>query len=222
VAAISLAKAASAPSALIDRAIARGMGRSESGAVLERVTLEVVAPGGIAVIVETETDSKRRTLQEVSSTVKKAGAKLGSTLFYFDYYGRITLDADEARSREDDLFQLVLEGKALDLDIAEGDAKEDDAKEDDAVVWTTPEETVKVAKILRDKLGLQTRGADLVWRSKNDMKASLRSEQDAVVLNQLLAALQDFPEVNATFVNAERGMASAETWESIQENIILR
>jgi transcriptional/translational regulatory protein YebC/TACO1 len=195
------------------------MGRSLSGAALEKVMLEVVMPGGIAMVVEMETDSKGRTMQEVSHVVKKTGGKLGSTLFYFDHYGRVTLDADAARSREEDLFQFVLEEKALDLDIPVAGESE---VEEDAVVWTKPGETAKVAKLLKHELGLQARSVDLVWRPNNDMKASLQSDQEATFLNQVLVALQDFPEVNATFVSVERGKASPAMWETIQENIIFR
>jgi len=195
------------------------MGRSLSGTALEKVVLEVVMPGGIAVVVEMETDSKGRTLQEVSHAVKKTGGKLGSTLFYFDHLGRVALDADDARSREEELFQFVLEEKALDLDVpAAGDSEAGGY----AVVWTKPEETAKVARLLKDEFGLQARSADLVWRPKNDMKTSLQSDQDASILNQLLIALQGFPEVNGTFMSAERGNASPEIWRTVQENVILR
>src|SRR5215218_2279477 len=64
-AAISAARAQSMPGDNIDRAIKRGLGDPGPGAVLEELTYEGYAPGGIAVLVEVATDNKNRTAADL-------------------------------------------------------------------------------------------------------------------------------------------------------------
>src|SRR5690606_5789033 len=86
-AAVAAAKAANVTSAFIERAIARGQARSLDCAAREKVTVEAVLPGNVALILDVETDSRLRSLQDLNSLVKKNGGKPGSTLFYFEHCG---------------------------------------------------------------------------------------------------------------------------------------
>jgi len=62
--------AAGVPKNLIEQAIARGQGRSTTGASLDVMTYEVMVPPSVALILDVETDNKMRALQDLNQTVK--------------------------------------------------------------------------------------------------------------------------------------------------------
>jgi YebC/PmpR family DNA-binding regulatory protein len=76
--AIETAKKSSMPADNITRAIARGAGHDGSAA-LEELTYEIYGPGGVAIIVETATDNKNRTVGDIRHIIGKFGGNLGDT-----------------------------------------------------------------------------------------------------------------------------------------------
>jgi YebC/PmpR family DNA-binding regulatory protein len=114
--AVEKARSYSVPADNIDRAIKRGSGELE-GARYEEVTYEGYAPGGVAVLVETLTDNRNRTGQEVRHAFTKLGGNFGeqgSTAWMFQRKGVILVEKDLA-PEEDRLFELVLEAGADDV-----------------------------------------------------------------------------------------------------------
>ncbi|SPO02738.1 related to M.leprae yfcA protein [Cephalotrichum gorgonifer] len=205
--AIATAKAANVTSEFIARAISRGQVRTQSSS-LENLTLEALMPGNIAVVIDVQTDSKLRSLQELNSLVRKSGGKPGSTLFHFEHCGRIVVDIDEGA--EDDVVSSVIEEDGvLDFDI----------EEDEVTIWTEAGETSRVAGAVRELVGRETRSVDLMWRAKGDMLVSLDSERAAEELGDFLGALQGFPEVAGCYINAVRGGVSEEAWVKVQDNL---
>ncbi len=75
--AIEKAREASVPNDNIERAIKRGTGELEGGARYEEVTYEGYGPGGVAVFVETLTDNRNRTAQDVRHAFTRSGGNLG-------------------------------------------------------------------------------------------------------------------------------------------------
>lgn len=119
--AVQKARDFSVPVDNIERAIKRGSGELD-GARYEPATYEGYAPGGVAVLVETMTDNRNRTGQEVRHAFTKLGGSLGdpgSVSWMFERRGVILLDRATAPD-EDRLLEIVLEGGALDLTV-EGD-----------------------------------------------------------------------------------------------------
>ena len=118
--AVSDAKAANMPADNIKRAIMKGTGELP-GQVIEEVTFEGYGPGGVAVIVETATDNRNRTVGDVRHLFDKYGGNLGQNgcvAWMFDKKGVIEVDA--AKADEDDLMELVLEAGADDMKLVEG------------------------------------------------------------------------------------------------------
>ena len=76
--AVLAAKAENMPADNIKRAIQRGTGELE-GVNYEEITFEGYGPGGVAVVVETLTDNRNRTVSEIRHTFSKNGGNLGST-----------------------------------------------------------------------------------------------------------------------------------------------
>lgn len=83
--AIERAKKANMPKDTIDRAVAKGT--AAGSAELEAITYETYGPGGAAIIIETLTDSRNRTAQEIKHLLTKNGLALaspGSAAWAFD------------------------------------------------------------------------------------------------------------------------------------------
>ena len=114
------AKAVNMPADNIKRAIQKGTGELP-GQVIEEVTFEGYGPGGVAVMVETATDNRNRTVGDVRHLFDKYGGNLGQNgcvAWMFDKKGVIEVDADKAD--EDALMELVLEAGAEDMKLSEG------------------------------------------------------------------------------------------------------
>jgi YebC/PmpR family DNA-binding regulatory protein len=73
---IERAKAAGLPKENIERAVLRGTGAS--GETLEQITYETYGPGGVAIVIDTFTDSKNRTSQELKHLLSEMGYALAT------------------------------------------------------------------------------------------------------------------------------------------------
>lgn len=113
--AVLAAKAENMPSDNIKRAIQRGTGELP-GAMYEEITFEGYGPGGAAVIVETTTDNRNRTVSEIRHMFGKHGGNLGengSVGWMFSKKGYIVVPKGAAK--EDQLLDIVLENGGDDL-----------------------------------------------------------------------------------------------------------
>jgi len=113
--AIQTAKSSNMPQDNITRAIKKGTGELE-GVKYEEITYEAYAPNGIAVIIESVTDNKNRTVAELRHGISKAGGNLGesgSVAWMFERKGVITVE--KGNINEDDIMEVILEAGADDL-----------------------------------------------------------------------------------------------------------
>ncbi len=108
------ARSANMPKENIERAINRGMGRSDSGASIQEVAYEGFGPGGTAVIAVALTDNQNRTTADVRFAFSRNGGSLGSpgsASYMFerneagDYVPTINMDVSDADKKQ--LAQLV-------------------------------------------------------------------------------------------------------------------
>ena len=98
----------------VDRAIARGAGTNEADN-MEEVTYEGYGTNGVAVLVETLTDNRNRTVAEVRHAFTKHGGNLGtdgSVAYLFAKIGQIVF---EPGASEDDIMEIALEAGAEDV-----------------------------------------------------------------------------------------------------------
>ncbi|MCE2436717.1 MAG: YebC/PmpR family DNA-binding transcriptional regulator [Pseudomonadales bacterium] len=117
-AAIDGALAANMPRDTVDRAIQRGSGGGE-GTQVDELTYEGYAPGGVAVLVETMTDNRNRTVAEVRHTFGKMGGALGSdgsVGYLFERRGVVQFGSDHD---EDAVLEAALESGADDVETDE-------------------------------------------------------------------------------------------------------
>jgi YebC/PmpR family DNA-binding regulatory protein len=141
-AAIAAAKGANMPSDNVKRAIMKGTGELE-GETYEENTYEGYGPGGVALIVETLTDNRNRTVAEVRHIMGKHGGNLGengSVSWMFERKGQVVVEKEK-------------DGKPVDEDelmMAALDAGAEDVKtEDDAFyVLSVPSEMESVREAL--------------------------------------------------------------------------
>ena len=114
---IAKAKANNVPNDNIDRAIKKAMGTE--AVQYEEIVYEGYGPSGVAVIVETATDSRNRTASEVRHSFDKYGGNMGSTgcvSYMFDDKGVIILlKEDNEDADEDALMEAALEAGAEDF-----------------------------------------------------------------------------------------------------------
>ncbi len=120
--AVDAAKAVSVPKDNIDRAIQRGTGEGDGGAI-EEVIYEGFAPGGVAVLVVCLTDNRNRTVSEVKLAASKAGGTIGasgSVMWMFEKKGVVTIE-DALALKDRDAFDLaVIDAGAEDISIQDG------------------------------------------------------------------------------------------------------
>src|SRR5262250_1169773 len=113
--AIAAAKAENMPADNIKRAVQRGTGELP-GAVYEEFTLEGYGPGGVALLLDINTDNRNRTVSEIRHVFGKNGgnmAEAGAVAWMFHKKGDILIAKSAAK--EDDLMAVVLDAGAEDL-----------------------------------------------------------------------------------------------------------
>lgn len=166
----------------------------------------------IAIIAEAETDNKTRTLSDLRHDLKKAGGLASSSAFYFTKRGRVIFKA------KNDTGPTLSE--ILDESI-EHEGVEDIDEHPDAgfVVWTEPTHLSAVTRSLADKFDLDIVESDIIQAPNADTMVSIDSAQSAEALGALLAALAEYTEVKAMYVNVRQGAISDESWEKVERHI---
>ena len=184
---IADAKAANMPAENIKRAIRRGTGEEE-GVNYEEVTYEGYGPGGAAVLVDTMTDNKNRTVGEIRHVFGKYGGNLGeanSVAWMFDKRGLITVD--KQKTTEEALMSAVL------------DAGADDMK-DDGSAWEIVSPIDKHQSVLEavKALGVEPDTAEIAMVPQNYIKLEGKQAQQML---KLMEALEDHDDAQHVWSN---------------------
>ncbi len=185
--AVNDAKGQNMPNDTIDRAIKRGTGELE-GVNYEEITYEGYGIGGVAVLIETMTDNRNRTVAELRHLFSKNGGNLGeagSVAWMFDKKGLIVVDK-EART-EDEMFEIAIEAGADDVST-EGDVFEIYTAPD---TFDTVSEAVKAAKI-------EPQAAEVSMIPQNYIKLE---GDDARKMLKLYEAIEDHDDVQNVYAN---------------------
>jgi YebC/PmpR family DNA-binding regulatory protein len=194
----------------IEAAIARGQGRSLSGASLERLTVEGILPNNVAVIVECETDNKLRTLANIKLVIKDNGGTATPSSYLFEKKGRIVFDAKDGVGL-DEAMEPALEAGATDIDVLEDEC---------VVVFTAPEETKAVGEAVSSALGVSIKTSDIFWDPLEDTKTVVKSEDAAVNLAIFMDRMvEQETTVHAISMNLAQGDLSAESWRELQDRL---
>ena len=114
-AAIAAAKAINLPKDKIEAAIRKGTGQDAGGDIME-INYEGYGPGGVAVIVETATDNRNRTVAEIRHLMSKGGGSMGeSGCVSWKFERKGVIQFSKENYTEDQLMEAALEAGADDL-----------------------------------------------------------------------------------------------------------
>jgi YebC/PmpR family DNA-binding regulatory protein len=184
-AAIDRAREASMPNDNIQRAIQRGTGGGE-GAAFEEVTYEGMAPGGVAVLVQAQTDNRNRTASEIRNIFAKAEGSLGASVgWLFEKKGVITMK--KAVASEEEVLTKAVDAGAEDMKVTS----------DEYEITVAPEEFAKVKHAL-EAAGYALSSADIMLVPKSTV---LVEGKDAQKVIRLLEALEDHDDVQHVYAN---------------------
>ena len=187
--AIEKAKAANMPADNIKRNIDKATGNLE-GVTYEEIRYEGYGIGGAAIIVDTMTDNRVRTVAEVRHLLSKNGGNLGtegSVAFQFKHCGQIIFAPGTS---EDKVMEVALEAGAEDVITDDDGAIE---------VLTAPADFEAVKNAL-EAAGLGAEVAEVTMRAENTIALT---GEDAAKMQKLLDALEDQDDVQNVYHNAE-------------------
>jgi YebC/PmpR family DNA-binding regulatory protein len=186
--AIVAAKAENMPADNIKRAIQRGTGELP-GATYEEFSLEGYGPGGVALLIEINTDNRNRTVSEIRHVFQKnAGnmAEAGAVSWMFHKKGDIVIPKSAAK--EDDLMGIVLEAGADDL-------------RDDGENWevlTDPHSFEAVLEAVK-KAGIQPASATVAMIPQSYIKLEGAAATQMIRLVEALEEHDDVQNVHSNF-----------------------
>ncbi len=194
--AVGKARDANMPADNLKRAIQKGTGELE-GVHYEEVVYEAFGPGGVAMLIETLTDNRNRTVSEVRFVLDRNGGKLaatGAVLHLFHTAGSIAIE--RGKLDEDALMSAALDAGAQDVR----------SDEDLYEVLTEPHDLEAVAEKLR-AAGIALESAEVARLPA--LTVSLEGRQAQTMLH-LMDALEELDDVQKLYANFEISAAEME------------
>ena len=186
--AVDKAKAANMPADTVRRNIDKATGNLE-GVNYEEIRYEGYGIGGAAIIVDTMTDNRVRTVAEVRHAFSKHGGNMGtegSVAFQFKHCGQLIFAPGTS---EDQVMEVALEAGAEDV-IAD---------EDGAIEVLTAYPDFEAVKNALEAAGLKPEVAGVTMRAENTVDLS---GEDAVRMQKLLDVLEDLDDTQEVYHNA--------------------
>jgi YebC/PmpR family DNA-binding regulatory protein len=184
---VAEAKASNMPRENIERAIRRGTGE-EPGVVYEEITYEGYGPGGVALMIQTLTDNKNRTVGEIRHLLGKHAGNLAaenSVAWMFSRKGQIVVE--KGKVDEDELLSAAL------------DAGADDMNDDESgwEVVCAPERFEAVRDAVKG-LGIEPASAAVAMIPQNYVKLVGKEAQQML---KLMEAIEDHDDVQHVWAN---------------------
>ncbi len=186
--AVEKAKAANLAADTVKRNIEKATGTLE-GVHYEEIRYEGYGIGGAAIIVDTMTDNKVRTVAEVRHAFSKYGGNMGtagSVAFQFKHCGQLVFAPG---TDEDKLMDAALEFGAEDV-IADADG---------AIEVLTAYADFEAVKNALEKIGFKAEIAEITMRAENTIELT---GDDATRMQKLLDVLEDLDDTQEVFHNA--------------------
>ena len=186
--ALEKANSANMPKDTIKRAIEKGSGTGETG-TLEEIVFEGYGPGGVAILVETMTDNRNRTVSDVRHAFSKYGGNLGtdgSVPYLFKKLGLIHISKDLS---DEKLMDLVIESGALDY-----------TEEEEFFEVTTEANSFNDVLEIFKKNEVEYINAQLSLRA--EISVDIDHEMSEKVLN-IMEFMDDLDDVQEVHTNAE-------------------
>ena len=173
----------------IERAIKKGAGELEDVAYEEN-RYEGYGVNGVAIMVDTMTDNRNRTVSDVKHAFSKYGGNMGtqgSVAYQFDKLGVLAYP-DE--TDEDTVMEAALEAGAEDVVVAD----------DGSIEVVTTEESFVDVKEAMVEAGLEPAASEVTMRAQNEVELDVEQGQK---LLKLVDALEDIDDVQNVYTNAD-------------------
>ena len=186
--AVDKAKAVNLPADTIKRNIDKATGNLE-GVNYEEIRYEGYGIGGAAIIVDTMTDNRVRTVAEVRHVFSKNGGNMGtegSVAFQFKHCGQLVF---APATSEDKVMEVALEAGAEDV-ITDDDG---------AIEVLTAIGDFEAVKNALEAAGLKPDAAEITMRAENTVDVT---GEDAARMQKLLDVLEDLDDVQDVYHNA--------------------
>lgn len=187
--AIEKARSVNMPKENIQRAIDRAVGKSDGGQI-EQITYEGYGPAGVGILVETATDNRQRTIQEIKNIFDRAGGSIaspGAVSFNFKKMGLICLQ----------LTENVQEAILKIIDLGAEDVNE--AGEGILEIYTLSEALMQIKEKLAEN-GFVIKSVELIEKPINFVQITdEKTSQQLISLVEKLEELDDVQKVYANF-----------------------
>jgi YebC/PmpR family DNA-binding regulatory protein len=198
--AVDKAKSNNMPSDNIKRAIQKGTGELP-GVNYEDAVYEAYGPGGVAMIIETVTDNKNRTISDIRHILERNHGKVatsGSVSFQFHKKGIIQIL--KSSIPEDDLLSIILDAGAEDL-------KTDG---DEYSVLSAPENYEAVKRAIEAKI-IKIESAEIHLIADNNVKVEGKDAENLLKLMEALEEHDDVQKLHANFDIDDKELAKIGT-----------
>ena len=186
--AVDKARAENMPKDNIERAIKRGTSEDKDSAAFEQITYEGYAPHGVAVMVETVTDNRNRTISDLRHAFSKSGgnmAELGAVGWQFDRIAYFSFPSSAMNF--DKAFELGIEAGANDV-----------IEEEEHIEIIAPVESFKIIADALHKANVQPEEAGLRMSPKQEVELS---PEDSVQVLKALESIEDLDDVQNVYSN---------------------
>ena len=192
--AVDKAKANNVPKDNIDRSIKKGTGELKDGEEIQEIIYEGYGPGGIAVLVETLTDNKNRTVSEVKNAFTKHNGSVGgpgSVQWQFERMGVVVISNEQStinNLNHDDLELALIEAGASDI-----------LEFDEHLEIRCPMDTFQsVLEALKGSGISEPEDAGLKWVAKEEVAVDADTTEK---METLYDALDELDDVNEIYTN---------------------
>lgn len=189
--AIDQARGVNMPKDNIERAIKRGTGGPKDGTAIENILYEGYGPGNVAMLIQTTTDNRNRTVSEIKALFAKADGKIGaigSVTFLFKPVGEIIIDFT-GRDRD-----------TAELDAIDAGAEDTEGIEENILALYIPFENLKKTKDILEEKNYSIKSAELSYRPIQTvtLDAKARGQYDS-----FFEQIEDHPDVRRMWDNLQ-------------------
>ena len=198
--AVDKARAENMPKDNIERAIKRGSGEDKDGAAYEEIMYEGYGPKGVAMMIETVTDNRNRSVSEIRHALSRSGgsmAEVGSVAWQFERVAYFAFPSNELSY--DKAFELAIEAGA------------DDVTEDDGEIEITgPVESFKAIADLLHKANVNPEDAGLRMVPKQEVELAVNETLQVMKVIESLEEMDDVQNVYSNLTMSEDALAALE------------
>jgi len=198
---VDKARAENMPKDNIERAIKRGTGEDKDGADFEEIMFEGYGPKGVALMIETVTDNRNRSVADIRHALTKGGGSMGEVGSVAWQFERMAYFAFPSSSLDyDKSFELAIEAGADDV-----------AEEDGTIEITGPVDTFKSIADLLHLAKVSPDEAELRMVPKQEVELDV---DDTLQVMRVIEGLEEMDDVQNVYSNlkvSEDALAALET-----------